>query len=374
MVMTGGTNVEPLYLVIANSNPNAITRNISGHIMSENEFNKVQWNARTTKGTYTIPFGKNTASYLPLIIKKTTAGTESTTGIIQASTWYSANNTILPTGTNLCTSPEGNIVDRFWVLDMLNYSANPLADVCFYYNTNEIQTIPQANLLAQRWNSTLTGSCKWESPNGAVDITNKYVLLSSISGFGPIVLSNSNSPLPIELIYFNAIANNNNTVLTEWTTASESNNEYFTVERSQNDINFEEVGIVKGAGNSNSLLNYDLTDNNPYLGILYYRLKQTDFDGRYSYSNSVPVDFERSYTFSVYPNPFHSSISITISDTRSISTIKFELYNAIGVEVISRLITEQLTTFEMMDLPAGIYFYKITNNNNLIQTGKLISE
>jgi hypothetical protein len=88
-----------------------------------------------------------------------------------------------------------------------------------------------------------------------------------------------------------------------WTTASEVNNDFFTVERSKDLSEFEELLTVKGAGNSNRLLNYTATDTNPYQGISYYRLKQTDFNGNYKYSDIVDVDFKDELTFNVFPNP-----------------------------------------------------------------------
>jgi len=94
--------------------------------------------------------------------------------------------------------------------------------------------------------------------------------------------------LPIELISFDAKCNNGK-VFTAWETATETNNEYFTLEKSRDGINFQNVTTVKGAGNSSRKLSYNSTDNESYSGISYYRLKQTDFDGKYTYSKVVSV-------------------------------------------------------------------------------------
>ncbi|MBK9047972.1 MAG: hypothetical protein IPL74_15250 [Bacteroidetes bacterium] len=97
------------------------------------------------------------------------------------------------------------------------------------------------------------------------------------------------SPLPIELLSFNAKPVDNKDVRCDWVTASEIDNDYFTIERSKNGIDFETAGITDGAGNSNYQLSYAFTDTEPYRGLSYYRLKQTDFDGRSSYSEIVAV-------------------------------------------------------------------------------------
>ena len=94
--------------------------------------------------------------------------------------------------------------------------------------------------------------------------------------------------LPIELLVFDA-KYNGKTVDLIWKTATEINNDYFTVEKSIEGGNFEQIGTLRGAGNSSVILNYSLEDKYPHIGTAYYRLKQTDFDGSYSYSDIVSV-------------------------------------------------------------------------------------
>ena len=97
------------------------------------------------------------------------------------------------------------------------------------------------------------------------------------------------SILPVELLSFSAERNNRYVDLS-WITATEINNDYFTVERSLDGINFTVIGSMPGSGNSSIILNYKLIDSSPIENeISYYRLKQTDFDGAYSYSDIVSV-------------------------------------------------------------------------------------
>jgi hypothetical protein len=95
--------------------------------------------------------------------------------------------------------------------------------------------------------------------------------------------------LPIELISFEGITKNGYNHLF-WKTASESNNDYFTIEKTQDGINFTPIANINGAGNSNMVLNYDYIDYNIINTITYYRLKQTDYDGKYEYSNIIGLD------------------------------------------------------------------------------------
>lgn len=96
--------------------------------------------------------------------------------------------------------------------------------------------------------------------------------------------------LPIDLVNFSGQAENN-TVILNWSTASEVNNDYFTVENSENGVDFSVFGFVEGAGNSNSILDYSYTDENPY-SVNYYRLKQTDYNGGYTYSQVIKVSLQ----------------------------------------------------------------------------------
>jgi len=113
-----------------------------------------------------------------------------------------------------------------------------------------------------------------------------------------------NIPLPIELLSFTAVAGSNQVDLF-WTTASELNNDYFTVEKSQDAEVFVTVTTVEGAGTSNQAHQYSAVDKNPFSGVSYYRLKQTDFNGNSMYSKVIAVQFfsDDANAFDIYPNP-----------------------------------------------------------------------
>lgn len=120
--------------------------------------------------------------------------------------------------------------------------------------------------------------------------------------------------LPIELISF--IVNvNEDRVEIKWITASEVNNDYFTIEKSSNGKKWEQVSIVKGAGNSNQIVEYFESDYSPIKGISYYRLKQTDFNGAYSYSSVVPVKYVKNNnepSISLFPSPVNRGKEVKI--------------------------------------------------------------
>ena len=126
--------------------------------------------------------------------------------------------------------------------------------------------------------------------------------------------------LPVELLYFRAKVTDMETVRLEWKTASEINNDYFTVERSQDGTAWQAVTKIKGAGNATEEQWYTGFDERPHPGTSYFRLKQTDFDGKFTYSEVVaatveasklpPIDVQPLTLRTVAPNPFDQSFYV----------------------------------------------------------------
>ena len=171
MVMTGGTQANPTSLVLTNSAPAAITNNGSGWIVSENEFNQVDWNIGTNTGTYMVPFGYSNTDYIPVTAIIGTAGTGS--GSIKFATYHGSswdNTSYKPSDVTTMSdfgSPDysKDAVDRFWIMETSGYSAKPaLTNATFTYirsGASEIASpnyIQESILIAQRFNSTLN---KW---------------------------------------------------------------------------------------------------------------------------------------------------------------------------------------------------------------------
>lgn len=176
-------------------------------------------------------------------------------------------------------------------------------------------------------------------------------------------------PLPIELLKFNTIVNNNSKIESNWVTASEINNDYFTLERSIDAVDWEIVKDIDGAGNSSSLLNYNTIDENPFFGISYYRLKQTDFDGEYSYSQIKSVNIEKfaNSQIEIYPNPVNNYLTLS-GDKTELSDII--IYNLLGQDV-TRVTTQISNTgsklvIDLTELNTGMYFIKTKTNSKKV--------
>ncbi|CAN5681924.1 hypothetical protein BH11BAC1_BH11BAC1_21530 [soil metagenome] len=184
-----------------------------------------------------------------------------------------------------------------------------------------------------------------------------------------------NFALPIKLVYFKAKLNEG-VVKFDWATAAEINNNFFTIERSEDGENFLPVLHKQGAGNSTTNLYYNAADQSPLTGYSYYRLKQTDYDGHYSYSEIQTIKNgsgdkpETDMTMaikSVYPNPFITSFKLNFMIKSSV-LVDFTLMNTSGQIVAKTKIQadEGYNTYEFLDdknLEKGIYFAMISHGD-----------
>ena len=187
-----------------------------------------------------------------------------------------------------------------------------------------------------------------------------------------------NVALPIELISFSTVAFDD-VVQIKWTTASEINNSYFTVERSGDGINFERISQKEGSGTSTKTIYYTDYDQSPLSGTSYYRLKQTDFDGKYTYSDIEVVYYERRNAElairTIGPVPFLTDINVNFS-SRETTNVKIYLMSAEGKtiaqnEVIAMAGNNNYKFNEMGNLNHGIYYISIISGDQKI-TQKII--
>lgn len=155
---------------------------------------------------------------------------------------------------------------------------------------------------------TTNGTHIEASGNPTTPIANRGAL-TALGQYG--ITSTSINPLPVELISFDVTPYNSAAKIT-WKTASEKNNDFFTVERSKDSTSYEEIQKVAGAGNSNNPRNYEVIDAHPFPGTSYYRITQTDYDGQKEIF--PPKSFNNTKTFSgiknmvASPNPFETDL------------------------------------------------------------------
>ncbi|MEM6722751.1 MAG: T9SS type A sorting domain-containing protein [Bacteroidota bacterium] len=176
-------------------------------------------------------------------------------------------------------------------------------------------------------------------------------------------------PLPIELLDFRAEAQADFTTLLQWQTALEINNDFFTVERAFDGINFIEIARISGRGNSQEIHFYKTVDDRPRVGINYYRLKQTDFDGSFSFSEIRSVSFKQDQPFElhVFPNP--TTVQLNIRLNASLEQGQILLFNSTGQLVKSQLLeaNAEQAQLQLNALPGGIYWLSIETGGQHFQ-------
>jgi hypothetical protein len=178
--------------------------------------------------------------------------------------------------------------------------------------------------------------------NGSITSTSTPSSFNSFSTFALADKIGGGNVLPTELLYFNAAPDNTQVDLT-WATAMESNNDYFTVERSADGISFDSVlrvATLAPNGNSNTRLDYSAYDLTPLTGTSFYRLKQTSIDGSTKYSGVVSVNFTRQTPLNIYPNPSKGTVYVS-GLSLSTASIRVSWYDLGGKLLLQQVAAPQ---------------------------------
>lgn len=178
--------------------------------------------------------------------------------------------------------------------------------------------------------------------------------------FARMSIFQNTSILPIELLSFTGEAIGS-VALLQWTTASETNNYKFEIERSNDAVVFSKLGQIPGAGTSVVPLDYSFTDSMPMSGVNYYRLSQTDFDGTKSYSQIIALHFDAASSISVFPNPTSRFVIIQMVEVSSDGFA--QVYNAFGQLMMEKSLIAgtHRTELDISDFPKGNYIVRVKN-------------
>ena len=234
-----------------------------------------------------------------------------------------------------------------------------------------------ADLRIAHWNGST-----WEDKgnNGTSgDATSGGIAANGISTFSPFTfgtVDNVQNPLPIDLLSFD-VRKEDQSVRIDWSTASETNNDYFIIERTDDFNTIEVVQTIQGAGNSNEVLNYYIYDNKPLNGTSYYRLTQVDYDGQKEVFDWKSVNFNNNSEpkLSVFPNPSKAG-KATISLTNMKGETEFKIFDVAGRIIYNKTLNLVDANHQLqlnLNLSSGIYFVR-TINNNITLTQQLIVE
>lgn len=347
---------------------------------------RVNWDIGTNTGNYIIPFGKNQISdTIPFYYNKAST---SDIGQLSVATYgttsLNLNWPVTPVPvTNLLSSVAANNIpnpangntpdNRRWTIDRYWYLAatNPVpATAVFTYDRSEL-TDSLANkpldMRAQYWDASVptwqipqlgnTGNAGYPTNSVKVDTLTQYNTNWTLSSVNS-PLYYQVAPLPVELLTFDAVPVEED-VLVTWATASEQNNDYFLVERSADAFHYEPIGKVNGSGTTSFTHDYRFTDTQPLVGVSYYRLCQTDYDG--TTKCYEPVVIHRTMTgkgtVSFWPNPATDRFFLSSNQT-SREPVLLTVTDVGGREVISRWLNfseESVIQTDISALTSGVY-------------------
>jgi hypothetical protein len=390
ILSNGALKLNGYTLTINSSSKTAIARDgttQTGYIVSEQNAatnnSIIAWNCGVTSGNFIYPFGADDGTYIPVTFNKITSSSSNIS--ISTRTTLINDNTPWATGVADMNCIEGvnssitTVIDRWW---NITPSAAVTADVSYTYRGSENTTTGSNPKLAmQRWDA---GGSFWNDGNGGSAGTFNNTGSNVISGpgvaavkavgltqFSNIILLLEGGSMPVELVLFNVECKDSKTKIV-WATASETNNDYFTIEKSADATQFENLATITGAGNSNSYISYSYTDDNPYSGITYYRIKQTDFDGT-STSSAIINSSCKNSEDQIALNLSFANGEVYMTVSHLIDDYSLSIFDAAGKLVYNDDIkknSEQTQQFILNgDLfNPGLYFIQLlSKDNSLIQ-------
>lgn len=245
-----------------------------------------------------------------------------------------------------------------------------------YYDTDDV--VGDKNTLQVAHDD---GVSQWQNFGGTATANWTGSITSALFGNFHNYFALANPPgggnaLPVSLSAFSAVFAGKY-VDVKWTTESETNNDYFTLERSSDNIHYSQLTKIDGAGNSTVTHDYYYLDQQPMRGISYYRLKQTDFDGKSEYFPVVVVQNKNKGTFTIYPNPASTSIVHLTGETNlENATVTIQDITGRTVPCLSRTTENgslEIQIDEVYLKTGAVYFINATDGQTVVREKLLIN-
>jgi hypothetical protein len=374
-------NLNGFMLNMFNPVPAGITAT-TGYIISETNValnpSIVRWRIGANTGSYSVPFGV-ASSQLPFGFN-ITSGMPAAADYVDISTRATATsaNTPWASGVTHMFDPtlvqDGSdeaVIDRWWEL---TFTSAATANLSFAYRGSEnTLQVPYntGNLGAQWWstgwfpNNSNIGSTP--AVTVGVGTATATAIAFPANTYRPMVLSSVNAPLPVQLTSFKAYCENGNEELA-WTTASETNNAFFTIERSDDGFTFRDIGTVNGYGTSLQVHHYTFTDPQAVLASTYYRLRQTDYNG---HSTTSPlITAENCGTAGDYINAFSSGSGIQVNIEGAAQHYAIDVLDVQGKLVLAENVASvngpNQFKLQTQQLATGIYFVRVTGTDGKV--------
>jgi hypothetical protein len=290
--------------------------------------------------------------------------------------WIKVSHTSASTTTTGLNITDGantitNRQDSYWTVSTNGISTASTFSIRAdgYSGATGFGTIGAASDLRLMLNASVTGTAGTNAGTNPYQVNRTGISLANLANnwyWGSI--NATQTPLPVSFIDFTGEAMHGQTHL-KWSTASETNNEYFSISRSSNGEEFISIGKVKGQGTSNEQHEYSLVDFTPVTGRNYYRLSQTDFDGKTAVLKTIAVDIENTnLSTKIYPNPIarEQTLNIEITGYAPTQLMDVQLINMQGTILHQRTVQTNdqgnlSVSYTPTEVASGVYILKIGN-------------
>ncbi len=230
-----------------------------------------------------------------------------------------------------------------------------------YFEDRDIQVSIQQSEIGYEVNSIIDKVSGENIPFTTTTTTIDFIV-SLDRADGSLYHISSEVPLAIEYLSLFKANQKEDRVLLSWTTNTEKENDFFQIERSINNYDWESIGKVNGSNNTSQKTSYIAYDSTPLLGRQYYRLKQFDIDGSFTYSNIASVYFNN-YDFVISPNPTSGIVNINFS--RGVNA-KLVVYDTMGEQLIEQKVDGKKAYLNLDNLPDGVYFISFQSEGFVI--------
>ncbi|WP_159473312.1 CotH kinase family protein [Dyadobacter sp. 3J3] len=213
---------------------------------------------------------------------------------------------------------------------------------------------------------------RWEDKNG-VSTTDPVLTVTSATDALNYKAFFSSGALPVALKFFDA-KKDENKVKVRWETTSETNNDYFEIERSADVKSWSSIGLVKGFSNSKVHQIYQLTDEQPFPNLNYYRLKQVDLDGSLTYSRAVAVDMGIFNLTNLWPNPVSETLNISLDQLLPWTKYSITDINGTIVSSDKKVMTSNVIQIPVSKLRTGMYIIQLTNSEGRTESVRFVKQ
>ena len=338
--------------------------------------------AFSSNDTFTFPIGTAT-DYLPLTLTMNSAtyGSGSYVDIdlnLPGSGHPNRDDRNIDIGGDDTGTVSVDYLSSYYTLTANNISS-PDFDVTYRYAQSQVLGTTEANMVAALYRThPIHDVLDWFA-RGMVNASTNTVFFPSADAFGDLyAMDVTLERLPIKLLTFVADVSEKKVRL-RWSTGEEEGNSFFTIERGSDPSHFETIEFIAGAGDSEEILHYEYLDESPLSGRYYYRLKQTDFSGDFTYSELVSAWIDPPVELEIYPNPVKSgeTVKIRFPDSEKPEVFELALYNANGtledrkrVEINPGSISYFLING---DIQKGLHFLVFQTENQLIRKPLIVN-